>query len=66
MTDGPWQWSTNVPRGTSTWCHACEGKGAVLMPRMGMADGEAIPTAQMQECRVCDGSGRLAGFQAPV
>jgi hypothetical protein len=33
---------------------------------MGMADGEAIPTAQMQECAACTGTGRLAGFQPPV
>ncbi len=66
MTDLPWVWTTNVPRGTSTWCHACEGKGAALVPRMGMADGEAIPTAQMQECADCSGTGRLAGFQPPV
>ncbi|SHL13919.1 hypothetical protein SAMN05443637_11913 [Pseudonocardia thermophila] len=66
MSEWLWQWSVNVPLTRSTWCHHCDGKGATLMPRMGVADGEPIPTAQMQECRTCGGTGRLPGVQVPA
>ena len=61
-----WVWTLNAPASVETWCHACEGRGATLVPRMGMAGGEPVGTAQMQECTHCKATGKLKGLVPPV
>lgn len=50
----------------SMWCPDCEGKGARWAPRAAVIGGAPPFAAQMQQCRTCDGRGRLEGFRPPM
>lgn len=53
----------------NTICHECGGDGIVMVARAAIAhaDDKVIHTAaERQRCKLCGGSGKLAGIVAPM